>query len=311
MSVISVAMATYNGEKYLREQIDSILCQTLPPDEIVICDDCSFDATQNIISAYQSRFPWLIRVVFNEKNLGYIKNFEKALKLCSGDIIALSDQDDVWLPNKLEILSKNIAQNLLIHSDAYQIDKNGDLLSATFNNAYNGQRDFHDFLFSNSVTGCTCMLNKKILTLFDAFPSEIPHDYYLALVAAYHNKLLYVNMPLTKYRQHESNVIADRGKKRSIRSHIGALLHCIKDRNSTLRQIYLANRDFFALTKNVERDLIGQEIFQFLNMYQQKNTKISFAAQKKYFQYYKYLKGYGDQSFFIPLLKLLSSFYIY
>jgi glycosyltransferase involved in cell wall biosynthesis len=314
MSIISVAMATYNGEKYLREQIDSILCQTLKPDEIVICDDCSSDTTQNIVSEYQSRFPQLFRIVFNEKNLGYIKNFEKALKLCSGDLIALSDQDDVWLPNKLEILSKNIAQNLLIHSDAYLIDKNGDITHTSYNKTANKDITFNTLLFCNSVTGCTCMMNKKILTYFDTFPDTIPHDYWLALIAAYHNALTYFPMPLIQYRQHETNVLASGGKsknKHSIKNKLGAVWHLIKDRNSTLNYIYMINQTFFSLHGIDEHDVTSQEFFYFLSIYHDKKQKISFEAQKKYFRYYRYLKGFGHQYFFIPVLKLLSAFYIY
>ena len=101
--MISIAMATYNGEKYLREQIDSILNQTIQDFELIVCDDCSTDTTWNILQDYQSQ-DRRIKCYRNEENLGFKKNFEKAIGLCTGEYIALSDQDDIWLPEHLEKL---------------------------------------------------------------------------------------------------------------------------------------------------------------------------------------------------------------
>ena len=101
-SRISVAMAAYNGESYLSEQIESILRQTFPVAEIVVCDDCSTDNTFPILKRYSERFPSLFRVFRNEKRVGVSCNFERAVSLTTGDIVFLSDQDDVWLPEKVE-----------------------------------------------------------------------------------------------------------------------------------------------------------------------------------------------------------------
>ena len=102
---ISVAMCTYNGERYIAEQIRSILEQTQKPDEILICDDLSSDETRNILTKFASNNP-VIKLFFNENNLGFVKNFEKAISLCSGEIVFLSDQDDVWKKNKIEEMIK-------------------------------------------------------------------------------------------------------------------------------------------------------------------------------------------------------------
>ena len=101
--MISIAMATYNGEKYLREQLDSILSQTITDWELIVCDDCSKDTTVGILKSYQ-RKDGRVKIFVNEKNLGFKKNFEKAIGLCSGDYIALADQDDIWHDNHLEVL---------------------------------------------------------------------------------------------------------------------------------------------------------------------------------------------------------------
>lgn len=93
-TTISTAMCTYNGEKYLREQLESIARQTLLPNELVVCDDCSSDETVEIIQDFSRNAPFSVRLMINENNLGFAKNFEKAITLCSGEIIVLSDQDD-------------------------------------------------------------------------------------------------------------------------------------------------------------------------------------------------------------------------
>lgn len=99
---ISIAMATYNGGHYLQQQLDSFCAQKLLPDELVVCDDGSGDDTLAILERFSASCPFVVRIICNEKNLGYARNFEKAISLCSGNIIFLSDQDDVWLEHKIE-----------------------------------------------------------------------------------------------------------------------------------------------------------------------------------------------------------------
>ena len=112
--MISVAMATYNGEKFLKEQLDSIFSQTMPIDELVICDDCSKDKTIEIIQSYQKRYP--IKLFQNEKNLGYKLNFKEAMDYCSGDFIFLCDQDDIWMKDKVEKMISKIQGNSKIQA---------------------------------------------------------------------------------------------------------------------------------------------------------------------------------------------------
>ena len=121
-NLISIAMCTYNGERFLNEQISSILEQTYRNFELVIVNDNSKDNSINIIKEYQSKDN-RIKLFQNNKNIGFLKNFEKAISLCRGDFIALSDQDDVWKKNKLEIFLKNINDNMLIYLDAILIDE--------------------------------------------------------------------------------------------------------------------------------------------------------------------------------------------
>src|SRR5882757_11091931 len=102
MKTISIAMATYNGGKYIRQQLDSFAAQTMLPSELIVTDDGSSDNTLEIIAEFVATAPFPVRVERNEKNLGYRANFMKAASLCKGDLISFSDQDDIWLPQKLE-----------------------------------------------------------------------------------------------------------------------------------------------------------------------------------------------------------------
>src|SRR5690554_1467232 len=108
--MISIALASYNGEKYIKEQLDSILNQTIQDFEIVVCDDASTDNTWEILQQYEAKDK-RFKIFRNEQNLGFKKNFEKAISHCKGEYIALSDQDDIWIENHLELLFNHIQEN--------------------------------------------------------------------------------------------------------------------------------------------------------------------------------------------------------
>ena len=127
----SVALCTYNGDKYLSEQLDSILNQSIQVDEIVICDDKSTDGTHDIINQYYSKYPNIVKFYLNETNLRSVKNFEKAISLCTGDIIFLSDQDDSWLPEKVAEMTSYFDLNPTISvlaTNANCMDENSELI---------------------------------------------------------------------------------------------------------------------------------------------------------------------------------------
>ena len=105
---VSIALATYNGAKYLKQQLDSFQAQTCLPDELVVCDDCSKDNTVEILEEFKETASFIVIIIQNESNLGYTGNFEKAISLCSGNLIFISDQDDVWFNNKIETIDGNI-----------------------------------------------------------------------------------------------------------------------------------------------------------------------------------------------------------
>jgi glycosyltransferase involved in cell wall biosynthesis len=210
--MLSIAMATYNGEKYVQEQIDSILEQTYRDFELIICDDCSTDNTLKVIQEFCSN-DVRIYVYKNEKRLGYIKNFEKALCLCHGDYIALSDQDDIWEPTHLEFLYKNIGESLLICSNALLVDTNNISLNSTMKDVIHikyipcdHHLIFQRLLYMNFAQGSSMLISRELLDKAVPFPFEIPHDYWLAIVAASESKLVYSDFITLRYRQHTGNI---------------------------------------------------------------------------------------------------------
>lgn len=207
--LISIAMTTFNGEKYLREQLDSIYNQTYPNIEVVVCDDCSSDGTVEILKEYQAHHG--LKYLVNEKNLGYTKNFEKAISLCRGEYIALSDQDDRWLPEKLEVLLRHIGDHSVIHSDARLINEQGEVFSDSFARYAKKMTDPHnemEMCLNGCVTGCTCMFKRDFRDEILPFPEDLyVHDKWIGIVAFRKGKLFYLDKPLIDYRIHSSNNI--------------------------------------------------------------------------------------------------------
>ena len=201
--LISIAMATYNGERHLTEQLDSIYAQTYKNIEVIVTDDCSNDGTVEILQQYAESHG--LKYFVNETNLGYVKNFEKTISLCQGDYIALSDQDDIWEANKLELLIDNIDADLLIHSDCALIDERGKTIKPIWKGEIGFNMEVENLLFGNIVTGCTVLFKKELLTTALPFPEGIAyHDWWLAICAAKDKRIHYLPLCLTQYRQHSN-----------------------------------------------------------------------------------------------------------
>lgn len=217
MDRISVAMCTYNGNKYIEQQIDSILRQSVIPDEIVICDDGSTDATVEICKriAEESK-SCKLRISVNEQNLGYIKNFEKAISLCEGDIIFLCDQDDVWRRDKVETVKSaflNDREIGVVISDSLLVDGNLNSLGETVfqhmgidtNIVWNNRKLFERVSKQNFASGSAMAIGKKMKKYVLPFPDVYVHDQWIMIVAALNTKVRCIDEPLVYYRQHGSN----------------------------------------------------------------------------------------------------------
>jgi len=209
---VSVVICTYNGERFLREQIESILNQTYKLQEIIIVDDCSVDNTLLIIEDY-AKSNRIIKYYQNHHNVGFTKNFEKALTLASGDFIALSDQDDIWKHDKIEKLVCSIPVNsLLIYCDSIRFT--GDIPNSPVSNPkykrFEGS-DIRKLSFFNTVSGHAVLIKKELLNLSLPVPSGVIYDWWLAAVATCNGGISYIKEILVYQRIHASNATTNNG----------------------------------------------------------------------------------------------------
>lgn len=214
LPLVSVAMATYNGAKYIGEQLDSIIHQTYSNVEIVIVDDCSKDNTVAVVEQYQEKYPFIYLHV-NEKNSGVTVTFEKAISKCTGAFISISDQDDIWELNKLEILVNEIGEHDAVYSNSLLVDANGQSLNKSFTSIMNMKTYYSGapFLLSNSVPGHTILMKQEFVQKILPFPPKMLFDLWIGFCAAGNNGIKFVDKTLVKYRQHETNTIGTRDSK--------------------------------------------------------------------------------------------------
>lgn len=201
--MVSVALCTYNGAKYLRRQLDTLVGQTYPSLEIVVVDDGSADDTVAILNEYAARYPF-IKIHQNAQNLGYIKNFERAIGLCTGAYIALADQDDIWDMCKIQLMVDNIGDRALIYHDSEFVDEQGVSLGKTlslYRNFYAGD-DANVFLLENCVSGHALMFRRELLQYFSGFNKVTFHDHWLAYIACNNGGITFIPQILVQYRQH-------------------------------------------------------------------------------------------------------------
>jgi glycosyltransferase involved in cell wall biosynthesis len=221
---VSVALCTYNGEKFIAAQLESILGQSLLPSQIVISDDGSTDKTLAVVKsvltpARLSAAGITLTTLRRDKPMGVTKNFETALAACTGEFISLCDQDDVWHPERLARLRAAFSSDdvLLVHSDARMVDTDGVPLGQTLLGALGagrrellreqGPRGFEVLVRRNLVTGATTMVRRNLTRAAMPFPASWVHDYWLAVVAALGGRIVLDRGQLIDYRQHEANQI--------------------------------------------------------------------------------------------------------
>lgn len=199
----SICMATYNGEKYIYAQLDSILKQLSENDEVIISDDSSTDRTGDIIKMFKDR-----RIKLYEDNHFYspIFNLENALKKASGDIIFLSDQDDIWLDNKVEVMTKLLQLYDLVVSDCTLIDENETVLNDSFFKLRGAGPGIIHNIYKNSYIGCCMAFNSKLLIKALPFPRNIAmHDMWIGTIGELFGKTCFCEEKLVKYRRHGEN----------------------------------------------------------------------------------------------------------
>lgn len=216
--MISVAMCTFSGARYLLQQLESIANQTVSVDEVVVCDDGSTDDTIQILKTFAAGSGIPFRIFQNEVNLGSTQNFEKCLSLCEGDIIFLADQDDIWRNDRVEkqlgFLNDHPEKDA-VFSDAMMIDDNSQPIGKTiweeieFNKALRDKwmdGRSHEILYNGFVvTGATLAIRKSCLPRLMPFPTHIPdliHDAWIAMVLSLEEKISFIPENLISYRIH-------------------------------------------------------------------------------------------------------------
>ncbi len=217
---LSIALCTYNGERFLLEQLQTFATQTRRPDEVIICDDRSTDGTVDIARDFAAHAPFPVRVLVNERNLGSTKNFERAIAQCTGDLIALSDQDDVWHCQKLAhseqaLLAAPGAD--IVFSDAYVVDDALRPLGPTLwdtllfgpdlRSRFHGGDAFGVLFNKTVVTGATMVFRSRVRDFVLPIPATIVHDNWISLLVSAVSDIVLLDEPLMYYRQHAANQI--------------------------------------------------------------------------------------------------------
>jgi len=258
---ISVALATYNGRAYLGEQLASLVAQNRRPDELVVCDDGSTDGTVDLLEEFARTAPFRVRIHRNERNLGMIRNFEQALSLCEGDIIFLSDQDDVWLPEKISDVLKVFEETpgaLAVINDKLIADENLVPTGATMlgNIRGFGSPD------NNFVAGCCSAFRREWLGIALPIPDgAIAHDTWLVGLAHRLGVVSISERPLQYYRRHSANASQNAysdgrrvGLVRRLAIETGAILKRSKGDTGAYWQGFLASNQAEARRIGERRD---------------------------------------------------------
>jgi glycosyltransferase involved in cell wall biosynthesis len=217
-------MCTWNGERFLAAQLASITQQTRLPDELVVCDDQSSDRTVSMLREFAATASFPVKVIVNPKNLGYAANFAQAISICTGELIALSDQDDIWHPNRLERSAQEFVdhpESMLVFSDADLIDvkdrpvKRGLWRRVGFNSRRKQdllQRRFVVLAKHRFVTGATVMFRATLRQHILPIPPGWIHDEWIVLIAAGYGDVRPIDQPLIRYRIHPSQQVGFRNK---------------------------------------------------------------------------------------------------
>ena len=259
---LSVALCTRNGSRFLREQLQSITAQSRIPDELVVCDDGSVDATPQIVDEFAQQVPFPVRWHTQATPMGSTKNFEKAISLCVGDVIVLSDQDDVWLADRLQATESAFQSDAAagaFFSDAEIVDDSLNPLGYRLWSVVHFGRSEQEavrqgrtvplLLRRNVVTGATLAFRSEFRELILPIPGGWVHDAWISLLIGAASKLLFEVRPLIKYRQHTENQIG------ALKRGFGEQL---EDARQTHSEVYAAAAANFAVAR--ERLLGAKEM---------------------------------------------------
>jgi len=223
----SVALCTYNGERFLEPQLAGIRAQTRLPDELVVCDDASTDRTVEILERFRSDAPFPVHIFIQPANVGSVRNFEKAIRSCAGDLIALSDQDDIWMPRRLaasEGYLKQDARAAFVFTDGQLIDQRGAVQSESLWARFGfgpslqerlGSGDYSVLLRHRFITGATITLRREALNRLLPFPQSWVHDEWIAALTPFYADIGMLREPLLQYRLHAAQQVGAQKVRRN------------------------------------------------------------------------------------------------
>ena len=298
-SDISVVMATYNGEKYLKQQLDSILQQTIAPKEILIVDDGSTDNTVAIIKTYA--YDDRIRLLINEKNIGYIKSFEKGMLNATCSLVALSDQDDVWMPHKLETLLSQVQDNIAVYSDSILIDENGESLFKKMSDIKNQLTYDNCLMYAIGAwaPGHAMLFRKELIEKATPFPTIVTHDFWLGFVATCYGGIQYVNEVLVQYRQHTHNAIGANTRQQG------------REKPTKRTRIEIARKRMQLLFEKCPASLSDQKkVFEILaTTYRKTDIWSRWKRMSFFFKYRHLILAYKKKSAFMKILFCIKMFF--
>ena len=311
-SKIDILLATYNGEKYLEAQLDSILNQTYSNFRLLISDDCSSDNTQKILKEYEKKDN-RIQLFFQEKNLGVMKNFEFLLENVKNDYYMFSDQDDIWKKEKIEKSLKKLLETNsdLVYTDLEVVDENLNVTYPSYwklKGIYNKIKKYNNFeslYLNNFVTGCTMISKSKLIKDVLPLPNTskyVLHDYWIPLIISQKGKIAYIEEPLIKYRQHKNNKIGSKKRSDELKSldEIRKLFIQVKKEHFT---VFIENNNKF-IDKNIQD--LNKKSLEYYEMLEKKKN-FNFKNWNLFFKLYKYEGfSYKMQNFVILNLPFIA-----
>jgi len=287
---VEILLATYNGEQYLREQLESIVHQEYESWVVRACDDASTDDTYDILKAYQDKYPDKFILEKNEQGFGSAKkNFMNLMKHSTCDYVMCCDQDDVWLPNKISLTLQKMKENeqgeipVLVHTDLKVVDANLNVLSESFFEHSNFRKEFelNEILIQNFVTGCTMMMNRPMVTLMSRVEDcdqILMHDWVASILATSVGKVAFVDTPTMLYRQHAINSV---GAKK-----YGFALFLSKLKEAKMKQSLIDTTLQAAEIAKMYQDILDKEKYEFIHQYgalwkKNKVQRISFYLKNR------------------------------
>lgn len=305
--MISVAMTTFNGEKYIEKQIESIIHQSLPVDEIIVCDDGSTDHTVELLKKYD------VTLIQNFQNLGYKLNFKQAMEKCNGDYIFLCDQDDIWEKDKVKDMMQIMESHKNIHvlaSSFTYIDGQNQMILTTLNKGYSNNNLYNkevakndlvsvltdEFIYGNYFQGCALVMDKQTRDfVVHHFDDRLPHDWIISLYASIDGGMYFYNKSEFKYRIHNDNSIGVSTLNQSATQHV--------NRAYQFEERYQKARDALYVLDVLKSNCIdyymqNEKKFNAIESFMEHH--VSYLKNKKFFGllgqnryvYYKKLKSY-------------------